>query len=415
MSEIAKYKKKRSIYHQSHSRKYVYLWIFILSLLYACNEQQTNQHEPDKDTNLPKAQLVVSDSITIRYDTAFIFNYHFDLFSQDYIMGLDAQHKVVLFNKEGAYIKKIGKQGQGPEEYARCTGIYAHSLDSIFVVDRLTSRVLLYNGKNKLCSSWNLYKADTKNEFPSFYNFFSVTSSSTKAKNLSFEYLGRSTKAYNMTDKRYYENAQLLSTYSTLDSSCQYSIPYEEESIYLGNQYFLSPLDPAMTKTKKGEFIVVFAHEDKIYWYDAEKKLKKIISGDSKYFPKTAQGVSFEQKDSNFGRDYVKYNVKQNALNHYRIASFEEDNQTWIFKQYDAPLKADIPNDMNYLRTNYHKRDTYLQLFNELGERAFEDILQAEKLGTLVYAQNKDYLIFQPNNSLTEKNILYVAKITLIE
>ncbi len=415
MPRTATYKAKYSIYNQYHYGSYAYLWVFILPLFYACSEQQTNQNESDRHTNLPKAQLIVSDSITIKYDTAFIFNYHFDLFLKGYIMGLDAQHEVVLFDKEGTYIKKIGKQGQGPEEYARCTGIYAHSLDSIFVVDRLTSRVLLYDGKNKLRSSWNLFSTDTKNEFPSFYNFFSVIIPSAKTKNLFFEYLARSTKVYNMTDKRYYENAQLLSTYSTLDSSCQYAIPYEKESIYLSNQYFLSPLDPAITKTKKGEFIVVFAHEDKIYWYDAEKKLRKIISGNSKYFPKTAQGVSFEQKDSNFGRDYVKYNVKQNALNHYRIVSFEEDNQAWVFKQYDAPLKADIPNDMNYLRTNYQRRDTYLQLFNESGKRAFEDILQDEKLGTLVYAQNKDYLIFQPNNSLTEKNILYVAKIVLNE
>jgi len=157
---------------------------------------------------------------------------------------------------------------------------------------------------------------------------------------------------------------------------------------------------------------VVFPHEDAIYLYSSDGDLIRRIDGRSDFFP-AAKGVSFDKRDSEFGRDYVKYNVKQNAINYLSVHFFESgDSLTLISKQYEAPVRdASLPDDLNTLKFLFYERDSYLQFFSIDGSKIFADIKQPRALRELVYAESLDFLIFKSEPKLAERNILYVAKI----
>jgi hypothetical protein len=126
-----------------------------------------------------------------------------------------------------------------------------------------------------------------------------------------------------------------------------------------------------------------------------------------------AKGVSFDKKDAQFGVDYVKYNIKQNALNYQSLNSFvKADGGIVVAKQYEAPVNDEtLPNDLNTLKFTYFKRDSYLQFYDLEGRKLFEDIKQPYELRNLVYARGFDFLIFRADPKLVERNVLYVAKV----
>lgn len=123
--------------------------------------------------------------------------------------------------------------------------------------------------------------------------------------------------------------------------------------------------------------------------------------------------MSFAQRDKQFGIDYVRYNIKQNALNYLSLNSFyHNDTILIIAKQYEAPVgDKNLPDDLNTLKYTYYKRDSYLQFYDITGKKIFNDIRQPSRLRQLIFAESFDYLIFRSDPKLTEKNILYVTKL----
>ncbi|MCX7637476.1 MAG: hypothetical protein N2044_06470 [Cyclobacteriaceae bacterium] len=331
-------------------------------------------------------------------------------FKSGYIISLANNGQVYLLRSDGSYIGKVGTKGYAPENYYLPVGISTLSPDSIFVADYQSGKILLFNKEGNYVNSWNVIKNDPLNTFSIFYNYLNVYRDTSKR--LVFEYLGRSDKYYYMTNPDYYKNARLLTVHLPDLNIYKHYIPYEEGSPYLGQQFFLSPLDPCINKLPNNFYAVVFAHEDCIYLYNRVGELVRKINGNSGYFPK-AKGVSFSQADKQFGTDYVKYNIKQNALNYLTFHSFyTSDFNLVITKQYEAPVHDEnLPDDLNTLKYMYFRRDSYLQFYSLEGNKLFDDIKQPYRLRHLVYAESFDRLIFKVDPKLTEKNILYVAKL----
>jgi|GEM_PF-5588336 len=381
--------------------------LFFTFFIFGCNQSRENTNT-QKNISGKIAKLSIIDSITFFTDSLFFQHYVAESFKYGEVLTLDENNEIYLLSNTGKVKGKIGKKGKGPGEYIDPAGAYYYNQDSIFISEYYTGKVFLYNGKGAFLQSWEIASKDLKNTFPTFMNFLSVHKSDT---DLVFEYLGRSLRKYNITQPEYYKNAQLFSVFSLKNNKANHYVPFEKGSPYLGNDYFLSPLDPTIGRLPNGYYGVIYAHEDAIYLYDKTKKLVRKIEGNSAYFPK-AKGISYEQKDKSFGSNYVKYNVKMNALNYNSVVSFTDNKNIFLLKQYQAPVHDDrLPNDLNTLKTTHFKRNNYLQLYDLNGNKLYKDILLPAKLSRVIYAKSKEFIVFQANDKLTEKNILYVAKI----
>lgn len=367
-------------------------------------------YKKSREELLPNAELKVIDSIQLEPDT--IPHFYFDLagFRKGYMLALSQTREVFLLKSNGKLISKIGKNGKAPGEYMDPVGLKFLSQDSIFLSDYTSGKIMLYNGGGHLLNSWEVTENDPHNSFPVFFGYLNVTKDN--AGNLKFEYLGRSDKKSFVTTPAYYKQARLLSVFNPLFKQYDNYIPYETGSPYLGDKYFLSPLDPCIKKLVNGYYAVVFAHEDAIYVYDTGFKMIERIDGMSNYFPEP-DGVSFDKKDSEFDVDNVKYNVKRNGLNYLSLHSFpSKDSSLILVKQYKAPVNDDnLPNDINAARAAKYKRDSYLQFYDLKGNKLYRDIIQPQQLSYMVYADGFDFMVFQRNLKLTDKNILYVAKL----
>lgn len=386
------------------SLKHIILFASIF-VFFECNDNKENI----SFQKLSKAKLHIVDSIAFNADTLFFHHYIINDIENDAILALDENSEIYRLDFNSKGIQKIGKKGKAPGEYIDPVGAYYHNKDSIFISERVTGKVFLYNSAGLFLKSWEVASKDDKNFLPSFMNYFRVIKNK---KEFIFEYIGRSGRKYDITNPKYYNEAMYLSVFNIESNKAVHYMPLEKGSPYLGKYYFLSPLDPALGYSQYGYYTLIFAHEDVIYLYDKNKKLLRKIDGKSSYFP-IAKGVPFEQKDKSFGKNYVKYNVKMNALNYNSSALFAQNGKIFICKQYEAPVLDDrLPEDLNTLKTTYYKRDSYLQLYDLNGVKQYEDILQPRKLKKLIYAKNKNFMLFQAEEKLTEKNILYVAKIT---
>ncbi len=387
--------------------------LFAISLVFSglfilgCNKGPTDFK---KSKSLLKGKIVVIDSIILKPDSVPYLNFFFDRYSDGYFISSDQNGQVYLLDTAGNLRSPVGKKGKGPGEYQRPVGLYAAAIDSIFVAEFYSGKILLYDSDGSFMESWDVVRDDPFNTFATFNNFLSV--SSDENKKLVIEYLGRSDRNNNISSPKYYQEARLVTIFKSESNSYKHIVPFEEGSPYRGNQYFLSPLDPRVTKSKDDQYAVVFPHEDAIYLYSSDGDLIRRIDGRSDFFP-AAKGVSFDKRDSEFGRDYVKYNVKQNAINYLSVHFFESgDSLTLISKQYEAPVRdASLPDDLNTLKFLFYERDSYLQFFSIDGSKIFADIKQPRALRELVYAESLDFLIFKSEPKLAERNILYVAKI----
>lgn len=384
--------------------------LFLKVLFLLCTFCKRNWDEKFSSSDFANAELIIIDSILLQPDSLLYLYYNMEYFKKGYIVTIDNSGQIYLLGSNGSLINKIGTKGNLPENYSLPVGISFLSIDSIFVADYHSGKIFLFNKQGNYINDWKVIKNDTLNTFTVFYNYLGCFKDSLN--NLVFEYLGRSDKLFFITDPLYYRNARLLTIYNPHLNQYKHYIPYEEGSPYLGNEYFLSPLDPRILKLPNKWYAVVFAHDDHIYLYDGHGNFIQRIEGKSGNFPK-AKGVSFAQRDKQFGIDYVRYNIKQNALNYLSLNSFyHNDTILIIAKQYEAPVgDKNLPDDLNTLKYTYYKRDSYLQFYDITGKKIFNDIRQPSRLRQLIFAESFDYLIFRSDPKLTEKNILYVTKL----
>jgi hypothetical protein len=261
--------------------------------------------------------------------------------------------------------------------------------------------------------SWQINLSDTLNSFPEYYNNGNLEVFYGDLGDLMIEYAGWSIKQNYLTTPDYYEEAKLLSSLTLADASeIKHYISYPEDSPYRKGQYMLSFFDPFVKRLKNGNYLVLYGHDERLFLYDKEKNLIRVIKCDSKNFPEP-KGVSFEVIDRNFVVDQVKFNYKHNAINYLNIIEGLGKFQGNLFKQYQAPMgnNSGVPDNLNAIYSNYYKRDSYLQIFDNEFNKIYNDILQPEKLKNLLFVKENGDLIFSPNGKLSEENVLYIAKI----
>jgi len=383
--------------------KYLMLLLFVSSFLFFACSSETNQEKSQK-LGISTAKITILDSIQIPLDSSIINDYNFDLFCENILLGIDSQDQIYGFDLTSKKSWKFSKKGTAPGEYLLPVGISILNKDSVFVLDRQLYRLTLYDLKGKTINTWSIHKLDTENEPAVFYTFSNVF----KDKNeLHLEYTARS-KKYEMADPHYYKNTKLLSIVNLQNSKTKYAIPYETTSPYLGDKYLLSPFDPYIAYNKN-YYAVVLPHDPYIYIYDRQKKLVRTITDIPYKFPPKPEGVSFRDKDKNFSRDYVKFNIKKNALNKGLVFCTKEPEL--MLRQYVLPITTDIPDDMNYWRVNYHKQNHFLQAVTTEGKVIEEAIELPDILGKIVYAESLQKIYFLPNSKKYEKNIIYICKV----
>lgn len=387
-------------------RKIFYLLLLSLIVLTSsCHEN--NQKEKIATHNTPtQSKLLVIDSLLVPLDSVQSYSYDFCLIQDSILFIIDKQDQVWLWNLKNNLIKRFSKKGKGPGEYILPVAISAFNKDSIFIIDRQLYKVVLLDVEGKFKQNWNIYLSDKENEPTTFHAFSRPFKENG---NIFLEYVSRC-KKYAMEDERYYLNTRVLTTFNLNKNIHEYFFPYEKDSPYRQKQFFISPFDPHID-FNGSKYAVVFPHDFRIYVYDKNKNLHKTIEQLPYKFTPKPEGTTFNKKDINFSRDYVKYNVKKNALNNNIL--FLKNSPNVLIRQYTCPLSnSQIPDDINYWRINYFKQEKYLQIIDIESNKIVEEGVQIpEKLGKIVYAEKIDKIIFSSNPKLNEANILYIAKI----
>lgn len=377
--------------------------------LYACSPNEEAKKKEIRSAGKPSnATLIIIDSLKVPLDSIEIDDYDFSLIQDSILFLIDHQQQLWTWNLQTNAMQMFSQKGEAPGEYIRPVAISALNKDSIFIIDRMLYRVSLFDINGKIKGSWNIYQSDKSHEPVVFYNFSRVYRE--KGKDIILEYVSRH-KKYDMESPKYYENTKVLTSFNLMTNEHHYFISYEKDSPYRQNQFFISPFDPHID-FNGNYYSVVFPHDFRIYIYTANDKiLSKTITNIPYKFPPTPEGVPFDKAKINFSRDYVKYNIKKNALN--TNALFMKQNPLLLIRQYICPLSnVLIPDDMNYWRTNYIKQDRYLQIVNIENEQVVEEAIEIpEILGKMIYAENEDKIIFNTNSKIGEENVLYITKI----
>lgn len=384
--------------------KMTYLLHLLFLVVISCQKKEKNS-EFIAYAKPTSSKLVVVDSLVVPLDSVQAFSYDFCLIKDSIVFVFDKQDQLWLWNLKDNSIRKFSKKGNGPGEYILPVAISALDKENIFIVDRQLFKVILLNIEGKFKQSWNIYSSDKINEPATFHTFSRVYKNNDE---IFLEYVSRN-KKYSMEDEEYYYNTKVLNSFNLNIGKHNYYFPYEKDSPYKQKKFLISPFDPYID-FNGSKYLVVFPHDFRIYIYDRNKELNKVIEHLPYKFPPKVEGTSFNKKEINFSRDYVKYNVKKNAINN--SALFLKENQDILIRQYTCPLHKEIPDDINFWRTNYFKQERFIQVIDVAKNKVLEEGLAVpEKLGKMIYAENVNKIIFSNNSKLNENNILYVTKI----
>ena len=81
-------------------------------------------------------------------DVAFASNGDF------YVSDGYGNDRVVVFDKNGKYVRAWGKLGQGPGEFSQPHSIVIDSKDRVYVADRNNVRIQVFDSKGKYLTEW---------------------------------------------------------------------------------------------------------------------------------------------------------------------------------------------------------------------------------------------------------------------
>jgi len=144
----------------------IYLTLIICSFLISCSRTSEQLSLPvitidpskvekgydiaDKlDGDFKIAVLETTDNSLISYVDNMVYQ-------NDMLYVFDSQgNSVFMFDSDGKYVKKLYKQGQGPDEYASLA-LFAFDGTNIWVTDNTQGNLLVYNDSLKLINRMNM-------------------------------------------------------------------------------------------------------------------------------------------------------------------------------------------------------------------------------------------------------------------
>jgi len=177
-------------------------------------DEESLQEDPSIDLNeitreikyirLDESENVIAENISNLINT------------QDYIILStrsfnaigNSNSELLLFNIEGEFVRKIGTQGSGPEEYLAIDDIELYD-DTIYVLDRYSRAVLIFNLENRFIEKLTTPGVPCEFEiieneiffgylFPELYDGFSLIQFNMKDERITNRILSR--KGYNDSD-----------------------------------------------------------------------------------------------------------------------------------------------------------------------------------------------------------------------
>lgn len=193
--------------------------IVLLILLLACNNKDINvpivSYDIEKAIeNVEHIMLseIANNIVFIPLETtkeSIVADIREIIFTSEHILVKDDFEKLLLFNKEGKFLRKIGQKGNGPDEYLSASNIrISDSNEDLYIFDGNRLKIMAFDLKTGECS-----RKSTLNFIPSDFEFFNDTTLAFYCSAASFPYSKKNyhiflvdTRHLNIIDSLYKEN-----------------------------------------------------------------------------------------------------------------------------------------------------------------------------------------------------------------
>lgn len=202
----------------------------LLILLMACNK--TAIKSPIVSYNIENAVKnvehvmlsdIANDIVYIPLETtkeSIVANIRNIIFTSEYILVEDDFEKLLLFNKDGKFLRRIGQKGNGPDEYLSANNIrISSSNEELYVFDGNRLKIMVFNLKTGKCT-----RKATLNFIPSDFEFFNDTTLAFYCSTASFAFSQKNyhiflvdTQHLKVTDSLYKENILQIKDLATID------------------------------------------------------------------------------------------------------------------------------------------------------------------------------------------------------
>ena len=126
-----------------------------LMLTAAAGQRADAQRRGGPDANSPSRELIFSEALRIGDETAgdsvllgYVFTMAVDSKGQFYLT--DSGFKGIrMFSSDGILIREIGREGEGPGEFAATPIVHIGPGDSLYALDRTTARITIFSPKDQ--------------------------------------------------------------------------------------------------------------------------------------------------------------------------------------------------------------------------------------------------------------------------
>lgn len=168
-------------FNQSHMKNINYVVIFFLLLFYSCSSKKV-------DVNREQASFVSKAKLVESHDISFALNDEASLktsFIQT--VGNDAQDSMLIYLnnqkpsiyfydlKNQSLLKELTLEKEGPNAVGTPSGLYFHTMDSIYVVSSSHYRITLVNGAGQALNSYRLIDGNKPNESTGMLRPFTIS------------------------------------------------------------------------------------------------------------------------------------------------------------------------------------------------------------------------------------------------
>jgi len=284
-------------------------------------------------------------------------------------------HSVKVYNKEGIFLRRIGKKGAGPGELYTPSSIALKSSKEIYIYDEMQNRINVFSLEGHFLKS-----------FQTEYKIINITSNA--CGDIIFSTIGSiyfSSSKSNASGKNYYvinSNGKFISSFGS--------------PIMLGDEHKSSQMSLSFINFSNSKIISTFQFPYRIEMYNTDYKLLKVITREADFFtpPELMNGIQYYVSRGLLGKPFFlkdgtllvgTYDQGTNYMDHYvnnDISAWDDDRE-------------------------------YYDLFDEEGRFLESFLIEFEKLGSLLYVDSQGYIYTnktEPYPMILKYEILFEEK-----
>ncbi len=317
--------------------------------------------------------------------------------------------KIFLFDSTGKHINTISTPGiTEPYGINRINDYHYINKDSIFIYDSEFNRIVLINDSSKIFGFWDFLGQTFDIGRSANGKIIDVD----KVNGDLIIHVNSAMEDHPPSSKQFLESNKMIFSINLSKMTFKSGVKYPQDSPYR-DYLFWNAKEPEVEKYRD-QYLVLFPLDHRLFVYDMDFKLVQTVNSQPANFPR-AIGNKFNSYQT---RDWVKVNVKLNALGLRTKHVFDYKGDKLLARVYRAPLgdRPEIPEDMDEFIKKKYTYDFYLQLFfldsdGQWKKMSKDILLPTGKMSNLVHIDHRGKLYFVGKDDNKETEFFYICEL----